>query len=50
MNVNPVAKNNSYAAVEYKKGLVNLNLTEDFSSTTLLKYGIRSYKNETNPG
>jgi uncharacterized protein YjiK len=50
INVNPVAKNNTYALVEYKKGLVKLKLSEDFSFTTLLKYGIRSYKNETNPG
>ena len=50
INVNPVAKNNTYAFVEYKKGLVKLKLSEDFSFTTLLKYGIRSYKNETNPG
>jgi hypothetical protein len=49
INVNPVAKNNTYAFVEYKKGLVKLKLSEDFSFTTLLKYGIRSYKNETNP-
>jgi hypothetical protein len=49
INVNPVAKNNTYALVEYKKGLVKLKLSEDFSFTTLLKYGIRSYKNETNP-
>ena len=49
INVNPVAKNNTYALVEYKKGLVKLKLNEDFSFTTLLKYGIRSYKNETNP-
>ena len=49
INVNPVAKNNTYAFVEYRKGLVKLKLSEDFSFTTLLKYGIRSYKNETNP-
>ena len=49
INVNPVAKNNTYAFVEYRKGLVKLKLSEDFSFTTLLKYGIRSYKNEVNP-
>ena len=48
INVNPVAKNNTYAFVEYRKGLVKLKLSEDFSFTTLLKYGIRSYKNEVN--
>ncbi|MEP7111442.1 MAG: hypothetical protein ABI760_25825, partial [Ferruginibacter sp.] len=35
--------------VEYKKGLVKIKLSEDFEYTTLLKYGIRTYKNETNP-
>ncbi len=49
INVNPIARNNSFAVVEYKKGVVKLKLSEDFSYTTLLKYGIRSYKNETNP-
>ncbi len=49
INVKPVAKNSTYAMLEYKKGLVKLQLSEDFSFTTLLKYGIRSYKNETNP-
>lgn len=49
INVNPIARNNSFAVVEYKKGIVRLRLSEDFDYTTLLKYGIRSYKNETNP-
>ncbi|MEO6548089.1 MAG: hypothetical protein ABIN94_08825 [Ferruginibacter sp.] len=49
INVNPVARNNSYAVVEYKKGIVKLKLSEDFDFTTLLQYGVRSYKNETNP-
>ena len=49
INVNPIARNNSFAVVEYKKGIVKLKLTEDFNSTTLLQYGIRSYRNETNP-
>ncbi len=49
INVNPVARNNSFAVVEYKKGIVKLKLSEDFDYTTLLKYGIRSYQNETNP-
>ncbi|MEJ7587213.1 MAG: hypothetical protein WKI04_06595 [Ferruginibacter sp.] len=35
--------------VEYKKGIVKLKLSEDFDYTTILRYGIRSYKNETNP-
>jgi hypothetical protein len=49
INVNPIAKNNAYAMVEYRKGLVKVKLNEDFNMTTLLKYGIRSYQNETNP-
>ncbi|MEO6731785.1 MAG: hypothetical protein ABIN01_11270 [Ferruginibacter sp.] len=49
INVNPNARNNSFAVVEFKKGIVKLKLSEDFEYTTLLKYGIRSYKNETNP-
>ena len=49
INVNPNAKNNSFAVVEFKKGIVKLKLSEDYDYTTLLEYGIRSYKNETNP-
>jgi hypothetical protein len=49
INVNPITRNNSFAVVEYKKGMVKLKLSEDFNYTTLLQYGIRSYKNETNP-
>ena len=49
INVNPNKKNNSFAVVEYKKGIITLKLSEDFDYTTLLKYGIRSYQNETNP-
>jgi hypothetical protein len=49
INVNPIARNNSFAVVEYKKGIVKLKLSEDFNYTTLLKYGIRSYLNQTNP-
>ncbi|MEP7144902.1 MAG: hypothetical protein ABI707_18600 [Ferruginibacter sp.] len=49
INVNPNARNNSFAVVEFKKGIVTLKLSEDFDYTTLLRYGIRSYKNETNP-
>ena len=49
INVNPNKKNNSFAVVEYKKGIIKLKLSEDFDYTTLLKYGIRSYQNETNP-
>ncbi len=49
INVNPNKKNNSFAVVQYKKGIVKLKLSEDYEYTTLLKYGIRSYKNEVNP-
>ncbi len=49
INVNPNKKNNSFAVVEYKKGIIKVKLSEDFDYTTLLTYGIRSYQNETNP-
>ncbi len=49
INVNPIARNNSFALVEYKKGIVKVKLSEDFNYYTLLKYGIRSNINETNP-
>jgi hypothetical protein len=49
INVNPQKKNSSYALVEFNKGIVKVNLYEDFDVTTILKYGYRSYQNETNP-
>ena len=49
INVNPNKKNSSYAVVEYNKGIVRLKLIEDDATTVLLKYGILSYQNETNP-
>ena len=49
INVNPNKKNNSYAAVKFHKGKVTLFLNEDFDVTPILKYGIRSNQNETNP-
>ena len=49
INVNPNKRNNSFAVVEFKKGIVSLKLSEDFDYTTLLKYGVRSYQKETNP-
>ncbi len=49
INVNPNKKNNSYVLVEYKKGLVKVKLYEDYEQYILLKYGIRSYRNEVNP-
>jgi len=48
-NVNPNKRNNSFAVVEYKKGIITLKLSEDFDYTTLLKYGYRSKQNQTNP-
>lgn len=49
INVNPQKKNSSYALVEYNKGIVKVNLYDDFEVYPILKYGIRSYQNETNP-
>jgi hypothetical protein len=49
INVNPNKKNNSFALVEFNKGIIQLELYEDFDETVILKYGIRSYMNETNP-
>ncbi|HTB51661.1 MAG TPA: hypothetical protein VK718_02715 [Ferruginibacter sp.] len=52
VNVNPNKKDNSYAYIEYNKGIVKLKLNQEDGDkiTTLLKYGIRSYQNETDPG
>lgn len=49
INVNPQKKNSTYAAIEFKKGLIKLFLKEEYDYTTILKYGIRNYQNETNP-
>ena len=49
INVNPNKKNNSYVLVEFKKGLIKVKLYDDFDEYTILKYGIRSRQNETNP-
>jgi len=49
INVNPNKKNNSYVLVEYKKGFVKVKLYDDYDEYVLLKYGIRSYRNEVNP-
>ncbi len=49
INVNPNKKNNSFALVEFNKGIIQLKLYEDFDETVILKYGTRSYLNETNP-
>jgi hypothetical protein len=51
INVNPNKSDNSFAYVEYNKGIVRIKLNQDDGDriTTLLKYGIRSYQNETDP-
>jgi hypothetical protein len=48
-NVNPVKRNYSYVVTQYRKGIVRVLYYDDFEYKTLLKYGIRNYKNETNP-
>ena len=48
-NVNPNKRNNSYVVTQFKKGIVRVIYNDDFENKTLLKYGIRSYKNEMNP-
>ncbi|MGG9971254.1 hypothetical protein ACQ33O_05600 [Ferruginibacter sp. SUN002] len=50
INVNPNKKINAYAFVQYKKGITRVILNEDDENTTLLKYGVRTYKNAVNPG
>ncbi len=48
-NVNPNKKNNSYVVSQYKKGIVRVIYNDDFENKTILKFGVRSYKNEINP-
>lgn len=48
-NVNPNKRNNSYVVTQFKKGIVRVIYNDDFTNKTLLKYGVRSYKNEMNP-
>jgi hypothetical protein len=48
-NVNPVKRNNSYVVTQFKKGIVRVIYNDEYENKTLLKYGIRSYKNEMNP-
>ena len=49
-NVNPVKKNNDYVVTQYRKGIVRVLYVHDFDEVkTLLKYGVRTYKNEINP-
>ncbi|WP_460560662.1 hypothetical protein [Ferruginibacter profundus] len=48
-NVNPNKRNNSYVVMQYKKGIVRVIYNDEDVNKTLLKYGVRSYKNEINP-
>jgi len=48
-NVNPIKRNNSYVVTQFKKGIVRVIYNDDYENKTLLKYGVRSYKNEMNP-
>lgn len=48
-NVNPTKRNNSYVVTQFKKGIVRVIYNDEYENKTLLKYGIRSYKNEINP-
>lgn len=47
---NPNPRNNSYAVVEFKKGIYRVIYVQDwYLKKTLLKFGVRSYMNEKNP-
>ena len=48
-NVNPTKRNNSYVVTQFKKGIVRVIYNDEYENKTLLKYGIRGYKNEMNP-
>ncbi len=48
-NVNPNKRNRSYVVMQYKKGIVRVIYNDEDVNKTLLKYGVRSYKNEINP-
>lgn len=48
-NVNPTKRNNSYVVTQFKKGIVRVIYNDEYVNKTLLKYGVRSYKNEMNP-
>ncbi len=48
-NVNPNKRNNSYVVTQYSKGIVRVIYNDEDVNKTLLKYGVRSYKNEINP-
>ena len=48
-NVNPTKRNNSYVVTQFKKGIVRVIYNDEYENKTLLKFGVRSYKNEINP-
>ncbi|MEO6254681.1 MAG: hypothetical protein ABIO79_15320 [Ferruginibacter sp.] len=48
-NVNPTKRNNSYVVTQFKKGIVRVIYNDEYENKTLLKYGVRGYKNEMNP-
>ncbi len=48
-NVNPNKRNNSYVVSKYRKGQVRVIYYDEDVNKTLLKYGVKSYKNEINP-
>jgi len=48
-NVNPNKRNNSYVVTQYRKGQVRVIYNDGDVNKTLLKFGVRSYKNEINP-
>lgn len=47
--VNPNPRNNSYAAVKFKKGIYSVVLNQQGDERTLLKYGVRVYQGDINP-
>src|SRR3954453_22623893 len=47
---NPNPKNNSYAVVQYKKGMYSVKFVDNLYETKiLLKYGVRTYSGDINP-
>lgn len=48
-NVNPNKRNNSYVVSQYRKGQVRVIYNDEDVNKTLLKYGVKSWKNEINP-
>jgi hypothetical protein len=49
-NVNPQKKNNTYAVVEFKRGLYCVKLVDNMSEVKILyKSGVRTRENEINP-